>query len=196
VRHTNGGCLAVIAAISVLFLLVPEVVSGQSPTPAPTPSDAARARLHLHAAGGPTVIGGGYVLSGAVGYSPASRLELLLNVERIHLPFRVRDGFSRTRGGTLTFVGGEVRVALLRPDRVSPFVVAGAGGGVARPNVNAQFPDPVTNSLRVGYIGGGVRIPLRGGFYLWGDGRAMLALEGNDSALAMLPIRAGLSWGF
>jgi hypothetical protein len=138
-------------------------------------------------------------MAAALGYSPASWLELLLNAERIHLPFeleRFPDGFSATRGGTMAFASGELRVALLSADRVSPFAIAGIGGGVSRPNVNAQFPDAVRNDLRVLYVGGGVRVPLRRGFSLSGDVRGVLAVEGNDGVLAILPVRAGVAWRF
>jgi hypothetical protein len=174
-------------AASLLFVLIPNVVTGQT------------SRLGLQVGAGPTLIGGGNVVSGAFGYSPTSWFELLLNVERIHLPFemeRFPDGFSVTRGGTLTFASGELRVALLPAARVSPFAMAGIGGGVSRPNVNAQFPDPVRNDLRVLYVGGGVRVPLRRGFSLLGDVRGVLALEGNDGVLAILPVRAGVAWRF
>lgn len=49
------------------------------------PSEAGREgreRLSLRVVAGPTLIGEGNVLSAAFGYSAASRLELLLNVER------------------------------------------------------------------------------------------------------------------
>jgi hypothetical protein len=191
---THRTCVAVISrdailavAASLLFVLFPDVVTGQT------------SRLSLQVAAGPTLVGGGNVLAAAFGYSPASRLELLLNVERIHLPFELKrfsDGFSATRGGTMTFAGGEVRLALLPPDRVSPFAMAGIGGGVSRPNVNAQFPDPVRNDLRVLYVGGGVRVPLRRRFTLLGDARGLLALEGNDGGLAILPVRTAITWRF
>jgi hypothetical protein len=189
-------------AVSLLFLLVPNVVTGQTSIAASAPSDAGgegRERLSLRAAAGPTLIGGGNVLSAAFGYSPASRLELLLNVERTHLPFQLErfpDGYSATRGGTMAFVSGELRLALLPADRVSPFAMVGVGGGVSRPNVNDEFPDRVRNDLRVLYLGGGVRVPLRRGFSLLGDVRAMLALEGYDGVLGLWPVRAGLAWRF
>jgi hypothetical protein len=183
---------AMVVIVSLLFLLIPHVVTGQT-------SIATPARLSLQVAGGPTLTGGGNVLAAAFGYSPASRLELLLNVERNHLPFQLKrfaDGYSTTRGGTMTFVSGELRLALRPADRVSPFAIAGIGGGVSRPNVNAEFPDPVRNDLRVLYVGGGVRIPLRRGFSVVGDARATLALEGNDGILAVWPVRAGVAWRF
>jgi len=145
------------------------------------------------------LIGEGNVLSAAFGYSPASRLELLLNIERIHVPFELKrfpDGYSATRGGTMTFVSGELRVALLPAARVSPFAMAGVGGGVSRPNVNTEFPDRVRNNLRVLYFGGGVRVPLRRGFSLLGDARVMVALEGYDGVLGLWPVRAGVAWRF
>jgi hypothetical protein len=183
---------AMAVVVSRLFVLIPNVVTGQTSIPA-APSDTGREgreRLSLQVAAGPTLIGGGNVLSAAFGYSPASRLELLLNIERNHLPFhleRFNGGNSATRGGTMTFVSGELRLALLPADRVSPFAVAGGGGGVSRPHVNATFPDRVRNDLRVLYLGGGVSIPLRRGFSLLGDARAILALENNDGVLAVWP---------
>jgi hypothetical protein len=179
------------AAIAVLCVFVPRVATGQTSTGAH--------HVSVQLAGGPTLTGGGNVLSAAFGYSPASRLELLLNVERNHLPFQLErfpDGYSATRGGTMTFVSGELRLALLPAGRVSPFAVAGGGGGVSRPNVNAEFPDRVSNDLRVLYIGGGVRVPLGRGFSLLGDARAMLALEGYDGVMAVWPVRAGVAWRF
>jgi hypothetical protein len=191
---------AMAAAGSLLFVLMPNVVTGQTSIAAAAPSDTGREgreRLSLQVAAGPTLtlVGGGNVLSAAFGYSPASRLELLVNVERNHVPFQMYG--SATRGGTMTFVSGELRVALLpAADRVSPFAMAGGGGGVSRPNVNATFPDRVRNDLRVLYIGGGVRVPLRRGFSLVGDARCMLGLEGYDGILAVWPVRAGVAWRF
>ena len=194
-------------AVSLLFLLAPNVVTGQTSIAAPAPSGAGgagnegRERLSLQVAAGPllTLSGGANVLSAAFGYSPASRLELLLNMERSHVPFqltRFPDGYSVSRGGTLMFVSGELRFAFLPASRVSPFALVGAGGGVSRPTVNEYFPDRVRNDLRVLYVGGGVRVPLRRGFSLLGDARCILGLEGYDGVLALWPIRVGLAWRF
>ncbi len=180
-----------VTAVSLLCVLMPTSATGQT--------SAASERLSLQAAAGLTLIDEGNVLSAGVGYSPLSWLELLVMAERIHLPFqqeRFPGGSSVTRGGTLTFVSGELRLALRPADRVSPFVLAGVGGGVSRPNVNAHFPDPVRNDLRVVYVGGGLRVPLRQGLSLLGDVRGLLAMEGNDGVLAMLPVRVGLAWRF
>ncbi len=193
--------MGVIAAAIVVFcLLVPGVATGQTSTHGPAPPDGEGERRHhlsLQVAAGPTLTlagGGGNVLSAAFGYSPASWLELLVNLERNHVPFQLYGG--ATRGGTLTFVSAELRLALRRPDRVTPFAMAGVGSGVSRPNVNAVFPDSVSNNLRVLYVGGGVRVPLRRGFSLLGDVRCMLGLEGYDGVLAVWPVRAGIAWRF
>ena len=50
--------------------------------------------------------------------------------------------------------------------------------------------------LRVLYVGGGVRVPLRFGFSLSGDARCMLGLEGYDGVLALWPVRVGVAWRF
>ena len=193
---------AVVVAISMVFVFVPGVVAGQTWPGASGSTDSAqggREKLSLQVAGGPTIRGGASVISAGVGYSPASRVELLLNVERIHQPSRFHyfeNGFSASRGGTLTFVSGELRVSFLPQDRVSPFALVGGGGGISRPNVNATFPEAVRNDLRVMYVGGGVRVPLRHGLSLVGDARAMLALEGYDGVLGILPVRAAITWRF
>ena len=174
-----------VMAVCAMCMVVPGLASAQ--------------RVGVQAAGGSIVNGGGYVLSAAFGYAPLSWLELLVNVERDHLPFEVErfsDGSTAaTRGGTLTFVSGEVRVGPTL-GRVSPFALAGVGGGTSRPNVNAMFPGVITNDLQVVYVGGGVRVPLGAGISVIGDARAMLAVEGDDGILGMVPVRAGIAWRF
>ncbi|AMY07506.1 hypothetical protein LuPra_00679 [Luteitalea pratensis] len=190
------------ATIAVLCIFVPHETSAQTSTSAPPPPDAERERrqhLSVQVAAGPTWQGGATVMSAALGYAPASWLELLVNVERIHAPLqstRYPSGYSMSRGGTMTFASGELRVAPLPGARVSPFVMAGVGWGVSRPNVNAEFPESVRNDLRVVYLGGGARVPLRLGFSLLGDARAMVALEGYDSVVGVWAVRGGIAWRF
>jgi hypothetical protein len=186
---------ALTVAVLLFLAIVPRVATGQTPDAAGPGLD----RFTLQLGAGPLLNGGGYNLSAAFGFSPISRIDFLVNVERDHLAFEretFSDGFSVTRGGTLTAVSGEVRASLLPPHRASPYGFAGIGRGVSRPNVNEAFPHFVENDLRVVYFGGGVRVPLRGGLTVFGDARAMLAVEGNDGILGVLPIRAGLAWRF
>ena len=179
----------------LLLLLMPQVVTGQTPDT----SRAGLQRLSLQAGAGPLLNSGGHTLFAAFGFSPISRVDLVVNVERQHLPFQrdtFSDGFSITRGGTLTSVSGELRASVFPPHRVSPYGLAGIGGGVSRPTVNDAFPVPVENDLRVVYFGGGVRVPIRNGLSVFGDARAMLALEGGDGIMGVWPVRAGVAWRF
>ena len=117
------------------LVLMPCGAAAQTPDAAGPALD----RFTVQAGAGPLLRGGGYDASASFGFSPLSRLDLLVTVERTHLPFQrdtFSDGYSVTRGGTLTSVGGEVRVSFLPPHRVSPYGFAGIGGGVSRPTVN------------------------------------------------------------
>lgn len=179
----------------LLLLLSPRVAASQTPEAQPPELG----RFSVQVSGGPLLKSGGHTVSAAFGFSPISRVDLVVSVERAHLPFQrdtFGDVFSITRGGTLTAVSGEVRASVFPPHRVSPYGVAGIGGGVSRPTVNDAFPDPVENDLRVVYFGGGVRVPLRGGLSVFGDARAMLALEGSDGISGVWPVRAGVAWRF
>lgn len=180
---------------ALLLGLVPSVAAAQTPDPAGPRLD----RFSLQVGAGLLLRSGGQSLSAAFGFSPVSKIDVLVSVERDHQPFR-REAFSHgyglRRGGTLTAISGEVRVSLRPPHRVSPYGLAGIGGGVSKPTVNSEFPNPVTNALRVAYFGAGVRVPMAGGITMFGDARAMMALEGNDSVMGIWPVRAGLAWRF
>ena len=180
----------------LLLLLSPYAATGQTRDSGSTGFD----RFSLQVGAGPLLnSGGGHTVSAALGFSPFSRVDFLVNVERDHLPFQrdtFSDGLSITRGGTLTSVSAEVRASVFPPNRVSPYGFAGIGGGVSRPTVNDAFPDPVENDLRVVYFGGGVRVPIGNGLSLFGDTRLMLTLEGGDGLLGVWLVRAGLAWRF
>lgn len=180
------------AAFLLVLALTPSMAVAQN-------ESATLSRFSLQVAGGPLLQSGGHTVSAAAGFSPISRIDLLVNVERNHLPFQrdtFSDGLSLTRGGDLTAVSGELRASLFPPHRVSPYAFAGYGAGVSRPTVNDAFPDPVENDLRVAYFGAGVRIPIKGGLTVFGDARAMIAAEGNDGVSGVWPVRAGLAWRF
>ena len=185
-----------VVTASVLFGLVPTLAAGQTSTAASAPSDAGREgreRLTLQVAGGPTLSDGGKVLSAAFGYSPASRLELLLNIECSNRSLQsepANRGYSG--GGGLMFASGELRLALRPADRVSPFAVAGVGGGVSRPDVDVAHGS--SNPLVV-YFGGGARVPLRRGVSLFGDARIVI-VEDEDRVPRVWPVRVGVAWRF
>ena len=108
-------------AIAVLTLLLhgPEDAAGQE-----------RSNVSVQGAVGGlvNVPGNGQAIS--VGFWPGGRVGILIGVDRIYMPTegtRHAGGFSATRGGTTTFVSGEIRVLPLGVDQVSPYAVAGAG---------------------------------------------------------------------
>ena len=192
----------VAAAVTALCVCGPGWVGAQTSTDPDEVSGTAegrRQRFSVQASAGPTIIDSGHTLSAAVGYSPTSWLELLLNAERTHVPLYTTQhsgGYSITRGGTRSYISAEARFSPLPEARVSPFAMTGVGGGISRPNVTDAFPDRVTNDLRVVYVGGGVRIPVGHGISLTGDARAMVAVEGYDSVAGVWPVRVGVSWQF
>jgi len=189
----NSRALAV--APLLLLLLSPEGATGQTADSAGAGFD----RFSLQMGAGPLLHSGGHTVSAAFGFSPISRVDFVVNVDRSYLPFQrdtFSDGLSITRGGTLTSVSGEVRASVFPPHRVTPYGFAGIGGGVSRPTVNDTFPEPVENDLRVVYVGGGVRVPFRNGLSVFGDARAMLTLENGDGIFGVWPVRAGLGWRF
>ena len=182
-------------AVLLFLVFVPRTVAGQTADTERPSLD----RFTLEVGAGPLLKSGGHTLSAAFGFSPISRLDLVVSVERDHLPFQrdtFSDGYSVTRGGTMTAVSGEVRASILPPHRLSPYGFVGIGGGRSKPTVNDLFPTPVENDLRIVYFGGGVRVPIRGGLSVFGDARAMLALEGNDGIMGVWPVRAGIGWRF
>jgi len=179
----------------VVLGLVPRGAAGQTPAGAEPELD----RVSIQAGAGPLLQTGGHNVSASLGFSPLSRLDLLVTLEQNHVPF-TRDsfsnGYSLTRGGTMTAVSGEVRVSLLPPHRISPYGFAGAGGGISRPTVNEAFPNPIEHDLFVLYFGAGVRVPIRSGFSIFGDARAMMALEHDGGMMGVWPVRVGLAWRF
>ena len=153
----------------------------------------------LQGSAGPTLIDSGYSLAGGIGFSPTSRLAVLLDVERTHLSSRLssdgRGGFAGFRGGTLTLGSAQLRVTPFGHDRVGPYGLVGFAAGVSRPNVNEMFPDPVTNDVRAIFFGGGIHVPLQERFSLFADGRMMIGAEAGE-LLAVAPIRAGVAFRF
>ena len=164
-------------------------------------SPASGQALVLQGSAGPTITDSGHSLAAGIGFSPTSRLTVFFGVERTHLSSRLTTDdqgrvSSAFRGGTITFAAAELRATLLRRDRLSPYVLGGFGAGVSRPNVNEMFPDRVTNSARVLFVGGGVHVPLRPRISVFGDVRMVFGAEGNEGIVAFAPVRAGVAWRF
>ena len=175
--------------VVLVSVLVPAIASGQSSSRS----------VSIQAAAGPTIVDPGYSVSAAGGFSPNSRVTIFVDVQRTQLFSRTthyEDGFGVFRGGTLTAVSGEVRVGFWPAHRVTPYALAGIGGGVSRPTVNADFPDPVTNRAGFIFFGGGVHVPLRERLSFFADARLLAGAEGTEGIIAIIPVRAGMAWRF
>ena len=181
--------LRITAAAALLCLGLPSLAVAQ--TAGVRSGDS---RFSLQGSVGPTMIDGGHSLSAGLGYSPTPKLTLVLSAERDHLNYR-DDGFSKFRGGTMLFVGGEVRFEPLAGKAVSPFVTAGLGVGIGQPNVAPGFEERVTNSVRTQFVGGGVSVPLSQDVSVVAEARFMLVHE-RDSVAGLFPVRAGIAWRF
>ena len=177
--------------MKVRVLIVAAVVSTMAPA-------AAVAQVSFQGGVGTNLNGGGNSQSVAAGFWAGGRVGFLVGAERIHLPTDVdiedphRNG-SATRGGTTRFISGEARWLPLTADRMSPYVLAGAGWGTSRPNVNDTFPDPVTNKAIVWFGGGGIQAPVMDHLSVFADVRFMIHIE-RDSPYLFLPVRGGLVW--
>lgn len=168
--------------------------------PAAALAQTAGTGISLQSALGGNISGGGDSRSISVGFSPDERVELLVSVERLHVPTRVnryQNGFGVSRGGTTQFVAGEVRYSPVRFNRVSPYVLGGVGRGTARPNVNEYFSDHHRYSAGLVFVGGGVRLPVTGHLSAYADVRCVLQLDTSEAGVfGFLPVRGGLAWRF
>ena len=170
--------------VALLSLASPGLVNGQS--------------FDVHGSAGPTLIDRGYSAAGGVGLYPTSRIGIVLDVERTHLFSRetiTPTSASRFRGGTLTVGSAQLRVVPLGRDRVGPYVLAGFAAGQSRPNVNAAFPNAVTNDIRAVFFGGGLHVPVQRHLAFFADGRMMVGAEAGET-LAVAPLRVGLALRF
>lgn len=172
---------------AVLAIVSPAVAAAQD-----------HARFSVQGGAGTMLNVGGNTQSVSFGFWPGERVGLLVSAERIHLPTEVEqfdNVQSVTRGGTTTFVSGEIRWLPLTASRVSPYLLAGAGRGTARLNVNEHFPNPVTNPAMLFFFGGGVQVPAGDHLSVFGEVRMTGQLE-RDVPFLFVPVRAGVSWRF
>jgi hypothetical protein len=155
--------------------------------------------FELLGSAGPTIVDAGNSFTVGAAVSPGSRTSFVFSFERTHLSsregFNERSAFS-FRGGTFLLGTAELRVAPLGRDRVGPYGLAGFAVGQSRPNVNPTFPNPVTNSVRAMFVGGGLLVPINERLTLFGDARMMFGAEGTDGIVGVAPVRAGVSWRF
>jgi hypothetical protein len=153
-------------------------------------------RFSVHLGLGSQLNAGGHLQSLSVEYAPWRAVTLLVTVERDHVPSQVRRyADPARRGGTVTSISAEVRYRMPLGERLSPFIMAGRGGGISHPSVNDIFPDRVTNTVELVYAGGGIRVPLRPRLDVLVDARCLILVEG-DIPIWRLPIRGGVTWRF
>ena len=191
--------LAKTLAFSLIFALTPALLAAQTlggGQPAPA-RNSGPARLTLEGAAGLTLQRGD-VQSASAGFSPVPWLTLLVQGERFHVPTRVsyfQNGSSISRGFTTLVLGGEVRVTAPMSARVSVYTGLGMGAGRWGSNVNEHFQRRDRGPVRAVYLGGGVRVRMRGNLSAVVDARLAIA-GGGESVIGYVPIRGGLAWDF
>ena len=169
----------------VLLLVWPGIAKAQS--------------FELMASAGPTITDSGNSFAAGIGFSPTPRLTIAVNFERTHLSSQTsvdRGVISSFRGGTLFLGTAELRFAPFGRGRFGPYGLAGLAGGVSRPNVNATFPNRVTNQVRALFVGGGVEVPLGTRMTVFVDARMMGGAEGLEGIVGVGSARAGVAWRF
>jgi hypothetical protein len=141
----------------------------------------------------------GTIQSVAFGFAPTRSLTLLLGAERSRTDDEIEfypDGYASERGGRVEFVSAELRFAFFANRRVSPYAVAGTGGGVERPNVNEFFPHGVDRKIAVIYYGAGARIPIHRRLDAFADWRLIITADDAAEMAVLGPLRAGVAFRF
>jgi hypothetical protein len=143
---------------------------------------------------------GGNSQSISLGVAFGPRFGVVFNAERSDVPTDVTyfaDGYAATRGATTRFISGEFRYVPVTYKRLSPYVIAGLGRGMSRPNVNAFFPDRVTHTVTLVFPGFGARVGMTDHLSAFADLRIMFqSRQGEPDAGMFGPIRGGLAWRF
>ena len=163
------------------------------------PAAAKAQSFEVYGSGGPVINDPGSSFAVGAGIGAGSRLTILFNLERTHVPTRTRfdqNVYSASRGGTILLGTAEVRFAFLGRGRLGPFALAGIAAGVSKPNVNEIFPTPITNDVRAIFFGGGIDVPINTALSVFADARLTGGLEGYDGMIAIAPVRAGMTWRF
>jgi hypothetical protein len=143
---------------------------------------------------------GGDAQSVSLGVWFGEHFGVVVNAERSYVPTDVtfiEGGYSTTRGATTRFISGEFRYVPVTYKRIAPYVIAGVGRGVSRPNVNEYFPDRVTHTVMLQFPGVGVRVLVTDHLSAFADFRAMFqSRRGEPDAGGFVPVRGGLAWRF
>ena len=162
-------------------------------------SPASTQSVGVQGSAGPTLVDTGYSFAAGVRYSPSRLLTLVFGYDHTHLESRTRttpDSSSSFRGGTLFLGTAELQVTPFGRHRWGPYGLAGLAAGQSRPNVNAQFPNRVTNRAGAIFFGGGVHVPVGTRASVFVDGRLMAGAEGVEGIVAVAPVRLGMAWSF
>lgn len=157
-------------------------------------------RLSLEGGAGLQVHYQGSTQSVALGFAPSRNLTLLVGAQRSYVEDRItryENGYDSERGSTEHLITAEVRYAFFTSQRVSPYVLVGAGRGISRPNVTDYFPDKKERGIQAFFYGGGVRIPVRPRLDAFVDARIVMAVEARSDYFGVrFPVRAGMAWRF
>jgi hypothetical protein len=182
-----------LVAVTALSFVAPAVAAGQG----------TGIRVSVQGAVGSNLGDGGDAEAVSLGVMFRERFGVVVNGERSHVPTDVtffENGYSASRGGTVTSVSGEFRYVPVTYKRISPYVIAGLGLGVSRPNVNKFFPnppDPVEHNVILQFFGGGGSVRVTEHASAFVDFRVMLLhRRGEPDAGIFGPIRGGLAWRF
>lgn len=177
-------------AVTVLSFVSPAVAAGQG----------TGISVSVQGAIGSHIGDGGDAQSLSLGVSFGERFGVVVNAERSYVPTEVtffEDGYSTSRGATTRFISGEFRYVPVTYKRISPYVIAGVGRGVSRPNVNEFFPDRVTHTVMLQFAGFGARVLLTEHLSAFADIRFMFqSRRGEPDAGGFGPVRGGLAWRF
>lgn len=179
-----------LVAVTVLSCVAPAVAAGQS----------TGINVSVRGAVGSHIGDGGDTQSVSLVVMFGERFGVVVNAERSHVPTDVtffENGYSATRGATTQFISGEFRYVPITYKRISPYVIAGLGIGVSRPNVNKFFPNPVKHTVMLQGPGGGVSVRVTQHLSAFADFRVMFqSRRGEPDAGVLGPIRGGLAWRF
>jgi hypothetical protein len=177
-------------AVTVLEFVSPAVAAGQG----------TGISVSVQGAIGSHIGDGGDAQSLSLGVCFGERFGVVVNAERSYVSTEVtffEGGYSASRGATTRFISGEFHYLPVTYKRISPYVIAGIGRGVSRPNVNEFFPDRVTHTVTLQFPGFGVRVLVTKHLSAFADMRFMFqSRRGEPDAGGFGPVRGGLAWRF